>query len=51
MTAGLLKDYFSVTVCGRHSGGRERLEAEVLSGAVYQPKGEMINNLLTSFVR
>lgn len=38
MRAGLLKDYFSVTVCGRHIGGRERLEAEALSGAVYQPK-------------
>lgn len=51
MRAGLLKDYAGVTVCGKHIGGTERLEAGALLGLIYQPKWEMINNRCSSFVR
>lgn len=38
MRAGLLKDDAGVTVCGKHVGGTERLEAGARLEVIYQPR-------------
>ena len=49
--AGLSKGSSSATVCGGHTGERERLQAGAPLETVHQPRWEMTNNLRIFLVR